>query len=116
MLELFKKILKDNATVRQTENMARQVKSEVQAKEPRTKLDQIYVPELDEMAKQIATSNNFDKVAIFQSRTKARMIIEMKGEPSETSEKLKKIHELLASESDSTDDEGINQSSQVQTN
>src|SRR5438552_3062136 len=48
MLELFKKILKENATVRQTEDIARQVKSEVQSREPRTRHDQIYVPELDE--------------------------------------------------------------------
>ena len=30
MLDLFKKILKDNSTVRQTEDMARRTKSEVE--------------------------------------------------------------------------------------
>jgi len=35
MLELFKRVLRENSTVRQTEEMARQVKSEVQKKEPR---------------------------------------------------------------------------------
>src|SRR5574338_1045303 len=35
MLDLFKRILKENSTVRQTEEMARQVKGEVQQKEPK---------------------------------------------------------------------------------
>src|SRR5260221_10899365 len=36
MLTLFKKILKENSTVRQTEEMARQAKGEIQKKEPQT--------------------------------------------------------------------------------
>src|SRR5947209_2178638 len=50
MLELFKKILRDNATVRQTEEMARKVKGEQEVNEPRTQKVQLYVPEQDEMA------------------------------------------------------------------
>lgn len=100
MLELFKRILKENATVRQTEDMARQVKSEVQSKEPRTQSDRIYVPELDEMAREIAAKNQFSKVAIFQSRTKARIIIEIKGDPEMTTEKLRKINEILGGSSE----------------
>src|SRR6185369_1837676 len=45
MLELFKRVLRENSTVRQTEEMARQVKSEVQQKEPRAKGDRLYIPE-----------------------------------------------------------------------
>ena len=96
MLELFKKILKENATVRATEDMARQVKSEVQAKEPRTQKDRIYIPELDEMARSIATSQGFNKVSIQQSRSKAKMVVEINGTPEETTEKLKKIHQMLS--------------------
>src|SRR3989344_1743187 len=36
ILEVFKKILRDNSTVRQTEEIARQIKGDVQKKEPRT--------------------------------------------------------------------------------
>ena len=52
MLELFKKILKENSTVRQTEDMARKVKGENEAKAPK-KTDKLWVPELDEMAKNV---------------------------------------------------------------
>src|SRR5260221_14647307 len=36
MLTLFKRVLKENSTVRQTEEMARQAKGEIQKKEPQT--------------------------------------------------------------------------------
>jgi len=36
MLDLFKKILRESSTVRETEEMARQAKGEIQQKEPRT--------------------------------------------------------------------------------
>src|SRR3989344_1176841 len=49
MLELFKKILRENSTVSQTEDMARKVKSATQEGETRTKSDRLWVPELDEM-------------------------------------------------------------------
>src|SRR5260221_7059620 len=39
MLDLFKKILKENTTVRQTEELARQIKGDLQKKEPRTPRD-----------------------------------------------------------------------------
>ncbi len=95
MLELFKRILKENATVRLTEDLARQVKSEVQEKEPRTKVDRLYVPELDEMAKDIAQKHGINKVSIYQSGKKARMVFEMNGEPEKTTQDLKKIYEIL---------------------
>ncbi len=95
MIELFKRILKENSTVRQTEDMSRQVKSEVQQKEPRTAKDRIYIPELDEIAKDIAQKWGFNKVLIDQTRSKIRMVIEKSGKPEETTEELKKIHKLL---------------------
>src|SRR3989338_9936471 len=53
MLELFKKILRENSTVRQTEDMARQVKGEIEKKDPRTIQDRLYVPEQEDMARQL---------------------------------------------------------------
>ena len=44
MLDLFKKILRENSTVRQTEDMARQVKGENQQKEPHAKQDRLWIP------------------------------------------------------------------------
>lgn len=95
MLEVFKTILRDNYTVRQTEELARKVKGEVQKKEPPSERDQLWVPEQDQMAKEIEEKYTFDKVAIFQSSKLARVTIVVKGGPEATTEKLKQIHDLL---------------------
>lgn len=94
MLELFKKILKDNSTVRQTEDMARQVKGEVEQRAPK-KTDKLWVPELDEMAKNIKEKRSVDKVSIFQSRSKARVVIEIGGDVEVTGPKVQELVSLL---------------------
>ncbi len=99
MLELFKKILKENSTVRQTEEMARQAKGEIQKKEPRAaKTDKLWIPELDEMAKNLKETKSFSKVSISQSRSRARFIIEISGDVDVTGPKIKEIYELLQEE------------------
>lgn len=99
MLDLFRKILRENSTVRQTEELARQAKAEVQKREPRSKNDQLWIPELDSMAHEIEEKNSADKVMIYQSRSKARIIIEFKGEAEQTSEKIKQIYSALSGKS-----------------
>ncbi len=98
MLDLFKKILRENSTVRQTEEMARGVKSEVQQKEPRTKQDKLWVPELDDMAKSIEKKYQLDKVGVFQSRSLARLVLVIKGNIDITTPKIKEITKILAGE------------------
>lgn len=98
MLELFKKILRDNATVRQTEEMARKVKGEQEVNEPRTQKVQLYVPEQDEMARRISEINGVSNVKIFQSRSLARIVIEYKGDVEATTDKLKEIYKKLTGE------------------
>lgn len=95
MLELFKKILRENSTVRQTEDMARQVKSEVEQKEPRTRSDRLWVPELDEMGKRLMEKQKFNKVQIVQSSVGARMTITIKGDVNQTTPKIKQVVEIL---------------------
>lgn len=95
MLEVFKKILRENSTVRQTEDLARQMKGEIEAAEPQKQADKLYVPEQDMMAKQIEDRYQADKVSIFQSSKLARITIVVKGNVDETTEKLKKIHDVL---------------------
>jgi len=95
MLDLFKKILRENSTVRQTEDMARQVKAEVEKREPRTRHDRLWIPELDEMAKELEKKHNLDRVTVFQSRSLARMVIVVRGETDKTSPKLKEIYDVL---------------------
>jgi ParB family transcriptional regulator, chromosome partitioning protein len=98
MLELFRRILRENSTVRQTEEEARKVKGEIEKKEPRTAQDRLWVPELDEMAKKIAKLHNLDKVTIFQSSKKAKIVIEIKGDVEVTGPKIKAINKILAAE------------------
>ncbi len=96
MLELFKKILKENTTVRQTEELARGIKSEVQQKEGRTEKDKLWVPELDEMAKNIEKKLELQNVNVFQSRSQARIVMVVRGDVDVTTPKLKKIYQLLS--------------------
>lgn len=96
MLDVFKKILKDNLTVRQTEDLSRRIKGEEQQKDPKTQITQLWVPEQDEMAKQILEKYKFDDVKIFQSSKLARMTVIIKGNVEDTTRKIKQIHNVLA--------------------
>ncbi len=95
MLELFKKILKESSTVRETEELARQVKGEVQQREPRTKLHKLWVPELDEMSHSLEEKVGLDKVSMYQSRTQAKISVTIKGDVDVTGPKIKQVYELL---------------------
>jgi hypothetical protein len=95
MLDVFKRILRDNYTVRQTEELARKIKGETQQKEPPAPKDQLWIPEQDQMAKEIEEKHTFDRVQIFQSSKLARLTLVIKGNPEVTSEKLKQIHDIL---------------------
>lgn len=96
MLDVFKKILKDNLTVRQTEDLSRRIKGEEQQKDPKSQVTQLWVPEQDEMAKQILEKYKFDDVKIFQSSKLARMTVIIKGNVEDTTRKIKQIHNILA--------------------
>lgn len=96
MLDLFRRILRENSTVRQTEEEARKAKGEIQKKEPRTVEDKLWIPELDEMAKKIAQKLSLDKVSIFQTSKKAKILIEIRGDVEVTGPKIKAINKLLA--------------------
>lgn len=95
MLDLFKKILRENSTARQTEEMARKIKGEVLQREPRTIGERLWAPELDEMAADIQKKHNLSRVAIFQSRSLARIVIAIRGETEETTPKIKDLHKIL---------------------
>jgi len=98
MLDLFKKILKDNSTVRETEDMARKVKGETEQREPHAKTDKLYVPELDDMAVKLSEKFDNSKVAIHQSRSMGRIVILFKGDVDVTGPKIKEVYNLLTSE------------------
>lgn len=95
MIAAFKKILVQGISVRGAEEVARQVKSEEQKKEPMKGGDKIYIPEQDEMAKALQEKFAFHKVEFFQSSKEGRLKIVVKGNVDETGPILKKIHEIL---------------------
>lgn len=95
MLDLFKKILRENSTVRQTEEEARKVKGEIQKKEPRTVEDKLWVPEQEAMARSLEEKVKVDKVTIVQTSRKARIVFEIRGDVEVTGPKIKEINQKL---------------------
>lgn len=93
MLDLFKKILRENSTVRQTEEMTRKAKAVVEKKEPRTIVDKMYIAEQEELANRLkeklkqkyGTEGIVDyKVKIEQTRILARILLEVKADEVKT--------------------------------
>ena len=97
MLQAFKRILVEGISVRGAEEVAREIKASEQKKEPHKKGDKLYIPELDAMAKSLVENKGYSKVQFDQTQKRARVLIEISGDPSETTDKLKRISELLAS-------------------
>lgn len=95
MLAAFKRILVEGISVRGAEEVARQVKSEIQKKEPAKKQDKIYIPEQDEMAKTLRERLGFSQVRFDQTRVLGRITIVIKGDESQTGPRLKQIYEQL---------------------
>src|SRR3989344_5300597 len=92
MLDVFKKILRDNSTVRQTEEIARKVKGETQADAPKQQKDILWVPEQDALAKEIKEKLMVDQASIIQTGKLARVVLVIKGDVSTTTDKVKEIH------------------------
>lgn len=95
MLDLFKRILRENATARQTEEMARHAKGEIQKREPQQKKSHLWIPEQDVMAKEIEAKRKLDVVSIRQSQEQAKMTLIVRGSQEETSLKIEELHRLL---------------------
>ncbi len=95
MLDLFKKILRENSTVRETEELARAAKGEIQKREPRTPHERLWIPELDEMAKNMEEKHGLSKVSIFQSRSLARIVFIIRGEVETTTSKIEALNKVL---------------------
>lgn len=95
MLTAFKKILIEGISVRGAEEVARQVKSEVQKKEPQKKGDIIYIEEQEKMAKELKERKQYHKVRFMQTSKIGRFIIEVKGDQEITTKALKEIYDRL---------------------
>lgn len=93
MVEAYKTILAENASVRRAEDLARRLKAN--DKRPIiTRVQRIQSDELDNMAKDLAQSVN-GLVKISQSKVEARVVFVIRGNLESTTDILKSIHDKL---------------------
>lgn len=90
MVEAYKTILAESASVRRAEDLARRLKAQTN-KLPTHKIQRIHSDELDGMAKDVAQAVQ-GLVKITQSKVEARMVLVIRGNLESTSAILKKIH------------------------
>lgn len=95
MVDAYKIILAESASVRAAEELARKLKSKIN-KPVIKRIDRIHSDELSEMEVQLSKALS-GKVKISQSMVQARMTIILNGHLEETSEKLRDILKKLTS-------------------
>lgn len=93
MVDAYKTILSESASVRRAEDLARRLKAQYD-KSPRQKVERIHSDELDNMAKDLAQAVG-GLVKITQSKVEARLVFVIRGNLESTSKTLKSIHEML---------------------
>lgn len=93
MVDAYKTILMENASVRRAEDLARRLKAE-NDKSPTQRVERIHSEELDVMAKDMATSIN-GLVKITQSKVEARVVFVMRGTLETTTKTLHDIHKKI---------------------
>ncbi len=93
MVDAFKIILSESASVRRAEDLARRLKAQYD-KKPSMRVERIHSDELDNMAKDLAQSVN-GLVKITQSKVEARVVFVIRGNLETTSQILKNVHQKL---------------------
>jgi len=93
MVEAYKTILSESASVRRAEDLARRLKAQLNIKVSH-RVERIHSDELDAMAKDLAQAVN-GLVKITQSKVEARLVFVIRGNLETTSKTLKIIHEHL---------------------
>ncbi len=94
MVEAYKTILAESASVRRAEDLARRLKAQYD-KKPTQRVERIHSDDLDAMAKEIAQAVN-GLVKITQSKVEARLVFVIRGNLETTSKILKEIRVKLA--------------------
>lgn len=95
MVDAYKTLLTENASVRRAEELSRQMKAKM-AKPPRAITTRIHTDELAQMEKELIKTLKC-KVKLTQSMSQARMVVIIDGIGTETSKVLKEIHRKLTS-------------------
>lgn len=94
ILDAFKTVLREGASVRRTEDLVRKMRSGMPAKGPPRRLAKIHSLELEQMEGELAEKLGA-KVKISQTGVAAKVFINMRGDTLETSEKIKKLHSAV---------------------
>lgn len=93
MVDAYKTILSESASVRRAEDLARRLKAQYN-KSPAHRVERIHSDDLDKMAQDIAQVIS-GLVKITQSKVEARLVFVIRGNLEATSKTLKLIHEKL---------------------
>ena len=94
MVDAYKTILTEGASVRRAEDLARRIKEEKAIPDRLDKFQRIQSTELDKLAKDLS-SKLATPVKVNQSTISAKLIIMLKGAPETTTSQLKAIYQKL---------------------
>lgn len=93
MVDAYKTILSESASVRRAEDLARRMKSE-HAQKLHSRIERIHNDELDKIAEDLAQSIE-GLVKITQSKVEARLVFVIRGSLEKTSKVIKEVHQKL---------------------
>lgn len=93
MVDAYKTILSESASVRRAEDLARRLKAQ-SAQKPHSRIERIHNEELDKIASDLAQVVE-GLVKITQSKVEARIIFVIRGNLEKTSKMIKELHKKL---------------------
>ena len=94
MLEVFKMVLREGASVRRTEDLVRKMRSNLPARGPQTRMAKIHSAELEQIENEFTEALG-GKIKISQTGVAAKVYFNFRGNTIETTEKIKKLRSLL---------------------
>lgn len=94
MVDAYKTILSESASVRRAEDLARRMKATA-AKKVHSRVERIHNEELDKIASDLAQTVE-GLVKITQSKVEARLVFVIRGNLEKTSKMIKQLHERLS--------------------
>ena len=95
MVEAYKTILSESASVRRAEDLARRLKSTLDKKLYSSRVERIHNEELDKIATDLAQAAEA-LVKITQSKVEARIVFVIRGNLEKTSKIIKDLHAKIA--------------------
>ncbi len=93
MVDAYKILLSENASVRRAEDLARRLKSQ-NSKKVHSKIERIHNEDLDKIASDLAQLSQ-GLVKITQSKVEARIVFVIRGNLEKTSKVIKELHKKI---------------------